>query len=494
MLTARPSSAISLAIVLVTAVFARFANAEPWLPAGDLALRSDIQILADAGIIKAPVMAWPLRWPDIARDVLADTDSEGYDSWVRSALNRVKRRAQTEMRSGRVTTHVRAAAAENPRLLRTFEDTPRESGELEVGARWLGDTFAYRLQVTGALDPEDDKEIRLDGSYLGAVWGNTLFSVGYLDRWWGPGWDGSLILSNNPRPIPMLAIERNYSDPFETKWLKWLGPWTGQVFFGLLESNRAVPDAQIFGLRLDFRPTPNLQVALSRTALWCGEGRPCDLEAFWDLFTGNDNEGPDTPGDQLAGLDLRWASPNTGIPFAFYTQLIGEDEAGGFPSKYIGLFGLESWGAWGSDARSYNLHVEYSDTACAFNDSIPQFNCAYNHHIYQSGYRYRRRSIGHSADNDARVLSFGGVIVKEDGSSWSGLIRWANLNRGGPPDPRNSVAMTEQTLYNFELSHRRELKWGSISAGIGFDHLEIEITGESSDDPRAFVQWTSTQY
>ena len=129
MLTARPSSAISLAIVLVTALLARFANAEPWLPAGDLALRSDIQILADAGIIKAPVMAWPLRWPDIARDVLADTDSEGYDSWVRSALNRVKRRAQMEMRTGRVTTHVRAAAAENPRLLRTFEDTPRESGK-----------------------------------------------------------------------------------------------------------------------------------------------------------------------------------------------------------------------------------------------------------------------------------------------------------------------------------------------------------------------------
>ncbi len=41
-----------------------------------------------------------------------------------------------------------------------------------------------------------------DGSYLGVNVGNFMLSAGYIERWWGPGWDGSLILSTNARPIP----------------------------------------------------------------------------------------------------------------------------------------------------------------------------------------------------------------------------------------------------------------------------------------------------
>ena len=490
MLTRRPRLTQifgSLTILLLSGVVC----AEPWLPPGDLALRSDIQILADAGVIKAPVMVWPLRWADISRDVLASSDADYADSVIGLSLARVTRRVRREMRTSGIQPHFRASASEKPRSIRTFEDTPRETGELEVGAQWQGDRIAYRLQVTGAVDPQDDKSVRADGSYVTAVWGNTLFSVSAMDRWWGPGWEGSLILSNNARPVPMISIERNYSDPFNTKWLSWIGPWSAQIFFGQLESDRAVPDTQLFGLRLDFRPIPSLQIALSRTALWCGEGRPCDLETFWDLLIGNDNEGPNTPGDQLAGIDVRWAGSPTKFPFAIYTQWIGEDEADSLPSKYLGLFGIENSGALFDTGRTYNVHLEYADTACGFNESNPTFDCAYNHFIYQSGYRYRRRSMGHPADNDTQTLSLGGVVVGNDGSSWSGLVRWADLNRAALPDPANSVAMTPQTLYNIELSHNREIRWGSISVGIGFDNLEDELTGNSSDDIRAFLQWTS---
>ncbi len=103
-------------------------------------------------------------------------------------------------------------------MLRDFADTPREEGELGMRASWLTDHFAVNLQGSYVVDPDDDKDWRADGSYLGVNFGNFMLSAGFMERWWGPGWDGSLILSTNARPIPTITLERNYTDPFKTQW------------------------------------------------------------------------------------------------------------------------------------------------------------------------------------------------------------------------------------------------------------------------------------
>ncbi|MBA3564958.1 MAG: hypothetical protein H0W33_13320, partial [Gammaproteobacteria bacterium] len=246
-----------------------------------------------------------------------------------------------------------------------------------------------------------------------------------------------------------------------------------------------------FGLRVNFKPLRDLEIGLSRTAQWCGSGRPCSAGTFTDLLLGRDNRGNDVtlanePGNQLAGIDMRWASPFGDMPYALYAQLIGEDEAGGFPSEYLGQFGIETWGAqrWGG----YRVHLEYADTACGFAGSDPKFNCAYNHGIYQDGYRYRERSIGHSIDNDSRILSLGVSLIRPDGNSWNLLVRGGQLNRAGAVDPRNPVASTEQRLANVEISHSKAFSFGTVDFGVGGDRLEDELSGNSSTDLRAFVQ------
>jgi hypothetical protein len=136
---------------------------------------------------------------------------------------------------------------------------------------------------SSANRPYDDGKTRAGGSMIGMVFGNYQIAAGTMDRWWGPGRDGSLILSNNAPPIPALTIDRNLTDAFETKWLGWLGPWDLSVMFGQMESGRAVPDAQFFGLRFGFRPLTSLEIGLSRTAQWCGKGRPCNFDTLVDL-------------------------------------------------------------------------------------------------------------------------------------------------------------------------------------------------------------------
>jgi capsule assembly protein Wzi len=237
-----------------------------------------------------------------------------------------------------------------------------------------------------------------------------MLSAGYLERWWGPGWDGSLILSTNARPIPTVTLERNYTDPFKTRWLSWMGPWRASIAMGEAESHDVpVPNVRFFAMRLNFKPRPWLEFGLTRTAQWCGGDRPCDWGTFVDMVFGNDNQTQDgaiseqQPGNQMAGYDMRLRSPWRKLPLVFYTQWIGEDEAGGLPSKFIGQFGLETWGS--SGLGGWRLRTEYSDTACNFSRESPEYGCAYRNAIYPQGYAYRGRIIGHAMDNDSRAES-----------------------------------------------------------------------------------------
>ena len=155
------------------------------------------------------------------------------------ALVRVQRLAREASSRGFAGIgHPRAAAPTSPTTLRDFADTPREEGELALRASWLTDHFALNLQGSYVADPDDDKDLRADGSYLGVNFGNFMLSAGFMERWWGPGWDGSLILSTNARPIPSLTLERNYTDPFKTKWLSWIGPWRASIAMGEAEVAR----------------------------------------------------------------------------------------------------------------------------------------------------------------------------------------------------------------------------------------------------------------
>jgi len=322
--------------------------------------------------------------------------------------------------------------------------------------------------------------------------GNLMVSAGWMDRWWGPGWEGSLILSTNARPIPSLSIERNSSAPFESRWLRWIGPWRASASLGFLEgSDVAVTDARFFAARVNFRPRTWLEVGLSRTAQWCGENRPCDLSTFGKLLLGRDNRSASLPasrepGNQMAGYDIRLSSPWKALPAALYTQLIGEDEAGGLPSKFLGLFGAEYWGAAGS--ASYRLHAEVADTACDFSRQRPAFNCAYRNSLYPQGYTYRGRVIGHSLDNDGRMFSVGALLVAASGDSWSVLARKVELNRDErASDPTHTVSPSRNELKNLELQYNRAFARGELGVGLGFDDYGGPLRGGS--ELRGGVQW-----
>jgi hypothetical protein len=466
-------------------------SAEPWLAPGDVRLRHDLEMLADAGVIKGPITQWPVPWADVTRDALAFESLAMLSVAEQQALVRVRRAARQAMVSDDFAAHVRVAGSTEPDVLRGFASTPREEGEIEAGIDWMSKRLAIRAQATAVADADDGKTWRPDGSYVGVAFWNTMLSAGYMDRWWGPGWDGSLVLSTSARPIPALTLERNYSDPFTWPLLKWFGPWRAIISFGALEDHRDdFDETRFFAARVTFKPWKHLEIGLSRTAQWCGERRPCDAETFWDLLTGQDNdEDPSLqPGNQLAGYDLRLSSPWRSFPVAFYGQMIGEDEAGFLPSKFLGLFGLEHWGSIGGG--SYRVQVEYGDTSCSFSRADPEFDCAYESAIYTDGYRFRGRSIGHSIDSDSRLTTLGVLYVVADGASWEVRIRTADLNRDAiTAEPKHTVAELASTHDSVDLVYRRELLGGRFTAGVGFERGETESLLSSDEEWRLSAEW-----
>jgi hypothetical protein len=469
------------------ALAADVASAAPWIAPGDEGLRSDIQLLADAGILRGPVTTWPLSWPDVARDALA-ADARDLDQAQSEALMRVQRVARRAADRGFSGFGVRASGANEPVQLRSFAASPREEGEVELRASWLTSYLSLNLQGTYAVDPDDGKDFRPDGSYLGFNIGNFMVSAGYMERWWGPGWDGGLILSTNARPIPSVTVERNYTDPFKSRWLSWIGPWRASVALGEAESHDVpVPNVRFLAARVNFKPRPWLEFGLTRTAQFCGGDRECDWGTFVDMLLGRDNQLDDgssdgQPGNQMAGYDMRLRSPWRAVPLAFYTQWIGEDEAGGLPSKFIGQFGLETWGS--AAIGGWRLRAEYSDTACNFSRENPEFNCAYRNGIYPQGYTYRGRILGHSMDNDSRMFTMGAILSRPDGDVWSLTVRSAKLNRDGG---EHALSDVPADLDNVELRYSRGLGAGSVTAGLGY--LDSSISDGSNSRLHGFLTW-----
>ncbi|MFK8030831.1 MAG: capsule assembly Wzi family protein [Gammaproteobacteria bacterium] len=468
----------------------------PYAETGDIELRHDLEYLADRGLISIPITTWPMSWADIAAAVDSVNKSSIKRSNARAVYDRLVGRVARNTRWGELELSYTLGASENRTALRTFADRPRGSVDIAGKVEYTGEKFAVNLKMSLVNSSDDSQDLRLDGSYVGRIFGNYSVTFGSQDAWWGPGHAGSLILSSNARPVPRVSVRRHEAIPFRSPILRWIGPWSFHGFVGRLESNRPVSQPYLLGLRVTAKPFRSLELGVSRTAQWGGAGRTESLDSLVNLILGRDNVGDgidasEEPGNQLAGFDARWSINRWSLPLTLYGQLIGEDEAGGFPSRYLGQGGasVSFPGLWAESTVRMNL--EYSDTTCQFHENSKLFNCAYNTASYPAGYRYRGRALGHSTDNDSSQIALLTTLNTGKRHSWLLTLRSGRLNRGGPPDPNNSLTEGQVDYVDFDLQHNRPLFNGMAEFGIGLSNSDVVATNSSTTDARAFVRWHS---
>jgi Capsule assembly protein Wzi len=467
-----------------------------FLPATDTLLRDDLSLLVDEGVINLPVNEWPLAREDVAQ-ALARVDAQDlHDAALRSALSRVVAATTTAEDAAEWRIREVSVTAGQPGLLRDDATLGRENFELRSMGGASTDRYSITLAATGVIDASDGQHIRFDGSDVTVRWGNWLFSANQMDRWWGPGRDGSLILSTNARPMPALSLDRYRSLPVDFPVLRWLGPWRFSGFLGLGENDRPDVDRPLFmGMRLSFKPAPIFEFGMSRTAQFCGKGRPCSLKTFGRMLIGQDNAGirglnnpADEPGNQMAGFDVRIVSPFKLLPLALYAQEIGEDNSStGIPERYLGLFGAESWFMLDSGSV-LRAHIEYANTSCKWYNPSLEPNCAYRQGIFFAGYRYRGRNIGHTTDGDSETTSVSVALTRPQGDRWSVLVRRGRLDAYGVPDPYNPVSQGRSDFDSVQFSWEGKVREQGLAMQLGYERQKPAIAGDAKG-VFGFIKW-----
>ena len=424
--------------VLSTLVLSLTAEANPWLDTGDMKLRHELQMLSDAGVLDAPITTWPLASKDIHQSLERSSAKKStLQPEIMDVLSNINQRLAAEDYGSSFKLEGQARSKEL--LIRDFSGEGREKASVSYDGSW-GNSFGdVRLRATVAekSNHSSDQKFRLDESYVASSLGNWKFTVGKQSRWWGPSWDGSLILSNNARPIPSLSLENVSSKAFNNKWLRWIGPNKLHMFVGQLESDRAVSNAKLIGTRFTFKPFKSLDIGLHRTIQWGGEGQDNSFKNFLKTIASirvdkQDSSLGTVNGNQIAGLDVRWKLP---IPssnkYSLYGQYIGEDRVDG--SILLGdetfllggsISGVSKKGTW----RTY---LEATDTSAASFKGRARNNIIYNHGTYTDGYRHQGLSMGHGIDSDSQIISAGVMLSQKNGNFWRGWVKHAKLNLDG---------------------------------------------------------------
>jgi hypothetical protein len=267
------------------------------------------------------------------------------------------------------------------------------------------------------LDPEfrhagDDTELLLNRAYGILSLAGLDLEIGKDSQWWGPGHHGSILLSNNAEPFTMVKL--THSEPVILPWiLKNLGLFKFTFFTTRLGDERVISRPYLWGMRINLKPNPYVELGLQRTALLGGEGRSSDLETWLKSFAGQgENEPGGGAGDQRAGIDLKVTIPFQWQPVQLYIEGAGEDEAGNLPSNWAYLAGIYFPRIMSLERLDFRaeystiMSLERLDFRAEYstNHIENKPNVWYNHSVYRSGYTYKGEIIGHHMGTDSKDL------------------------------------------------------------------------------------------
>ena len=189
-----------------------------------------------------------------------------------------------------------------------------------------------------SLNFDDHDKLSFDNSYVNYEKGIANLSIGKVDRIWSFSEKSSLILSSNSRPLEALSLK--LENRFNTNWLPSSANWSVELINGSTKTSYNSKNSMLSGARVVISPSDKLSFEFLQTAQWGDQNDKLystDIEAFF-LDT---NVGKNSSVNRLAGFGLSYSVPLNKNTYRFYSQAIGEDEAGSLPSCFSYMAGLE---------------------------------------------------------------------------------------------------------------------------------------------------------
>ena len=176
---------------------------------------------------------------------------------------------------------------------------------------------------------------------------NLQISFGTQSVWLGPGESGSLLLSNNAAPFPMVKIDD--VAPHEIPGLSSiLGPFRAEFFVGQLSGQHweectasscqsypgypnvvgpnISPQPFIHGEKISFQPTPNFEFGMGVTAMFGGPGLPVTFGNFFRTYYIHTPNLANNPGKRVSAADFTYRIPGLRNWLTLYMDSMVWDE------------------------------------------------------------------------------------------------------------------------------------------------------------------------
>jgi hypothetical protein len=160
--------------------------------------------------------------------------------------------------------------------------------------------------------------------------GNHALSFGQEEMWWGSGHFAALSQSNNTSPFVALRFQ-NIHPTLLPYFLRYLGQFRYQAFFGQLDGDRYNSHPWIDGQIFSFKPLPNFEFGITHTINFGGRYNDSyNLSGFIGRATGfNTGNYQDGQTNSRGGFYLKWFFPRLRNLQA-YQEILAEDNANNF--------------------------------------------------------------------------------------------------------------------------------------------------------------------
>ena len=235
---------------------------------------------------------------------------------------------------------------------------------------------------------------------------NMELSVGRASMWWGPGFHGALLFTDNAFPLDVIRWNNIY--PFRLPFIfRKIGRFNAQFMASRLEESRTIPEAWVSGWRVDYTPWDFLKFGFGHVMMHGGQGvKDLGFANYWSsaslVFSaaggGTETENHIISGDAqffIRRID-RFLPIATGAKI--YAEWGGEDESGNVPTNLASVIGIHVTDVL--KIPGFDGKMEFAKL-----DSI-----WYDHFRYTSGYTRRGSIIGHHIGGDSEELAITGIF------------------------------------------------------------------------------------
>jgi hypothetical protein len=169
--------------------------------------------------------------------------------------------------------------------------------------------------------------VRLLRGEIVASLGNTAISWGQQEMAWGVGHYSSLSQGPNAQAFPALRVG-NIHPGYLPGIFRYLGPFSGQAFFGQLDHDRVYSRPWLSGQILSFKPLPTLEIGGTHVVMFGGRSNDnYSLGGFLGRATGfSTGSGQNGNTNSRSGIFVKLRIPKLRDAIV-YQEILGEDDA-----------------------------------------------------------------------------------------------------------------------------------------------------------------------